>query len=85
MENGELPHGIVTIIKIFQLITILKFLVSQQLTQLPSQRPFQIHQKQYRHIRKEKCKPDKKCQSQDWDELELDWTIVFHGSALSGT
>lgn len=83
MEKYELSHGIVAIIKIVQII-ILKILASQQLTQLASQRPFQIHQKQNHHVSKEKCKSYKKCQSQNCHELELDRTIVFHGFALSG-
>lgn len=81
---GELSHGIVTIVKVFQPI-IFKVLASEQLIQFTSQRLFQIYQKQNRHLREEKCKPYEKRQSQDWHELELDWTIVFHGFALSGT
>ena len=53
---GELSHGIVTIVKVFQPI-IFKVLASEQLIQFTSQRLFQIYQKQNRHLREEKCKP----------------------------
>lgn len=80
---GELSHGIATIVKVFQLI-IFRVLASKKFTQFTSQLLFQIHQKQNRQLREEKCKPYEKRQSQDWHELELDWTIVFHGFALPG-
>ena len=80
---GELSHRIVAIVKVLQLI-IIKVLASKQVTQFIRQCLFQIHQKQNRHICKEKCEPYKKGQSQDWHELELDWTIVLHGSAFLG-